>query len=213
MRKTNVFEKNLTFMRWILKRRRLIAIAIILCICFLIYQLISLKELNVQMSQSKQRLKPDIEKSSVNNHLMKPIVNYLDNSLNDNQVMDDYKNQIIDQKNIVINDKKDKQIETNEQILSTDKLMIGVMPKFYSLYEKKSDLFRCLLSGEEIPYSYLNDDYCDCSDGSDEPSTNACPFNRFVSFNSFNNKNQINPFIGFHKISFLSINSINKKYD
>jgi hypothetical protein len=142
------------------------------------------------MSQSNQKSKSDIEKSSViaiNDHLIKPIINYetyVNNSLNNNQVMDDYKNQIIDQ----ISDKKDKKIETNEQILSTDKLMIGVMPKFYSLYEKKSDLFRCLLSSEEIPYSYLNDDYCDCIDGSDEPSTNACPFNRFVLFNSFNKR-------------------------
>jgi hypothetical protein len=71
------------------------------------------------MSQSNQRSKSDIEKSSViaiNDHLIKPIINYetyVNNSLNNNQVMDDYKNQIIDQ----ISDKKDKKIETNEQIL------------------------------------------------------------------------------------------------
>lgn len=35
--------------------------------------------------------------------------------------------------------------------------------------------FRCLRSGEELDFAKLNDDYCDCKDGSDEPATNACP--------------------------------------
>ena len=26
----------------------------------------------------------------------------------------------------------------------------------------------------QIPFSFVNDNYCDCSDGSDEPSTSAC---------------------------------------
>ncbi|XP_059609158.1 uncharacterized protein LOC132256682 [Phlebotomus argentipes] len=35
--------------------------------------------------------------------------------------------------------------------------------------------FRCISSGQEISFAKVNDDYCDCeSDGSDEPSTNAC---------------------------------------
>ncbi|XP_055708069.1 uncharacterized protein LOC129804605 [Phlebotomus papatasi] len=35
--------------------------------------------------------------------------------------------------------------------------------------------FRCISSGQEISFGKVNDDYCDCvSDGSDEPSTNAC---------------------------------------
>ncbi|XP_053678422.1 uncharacterized protein LOC128728802 [Anopheles nili] len=40
--------------------------------------------------------------------------------------------------------------------------------------------FRCLGSRKEIPWHWVNDDYCDCpEDGSDEPSTNACAQGRF----------------------------------
>ncbi|KAJ8960595.1 hypothetical protein NQ318_013885 [Aromia moschata] len=35
--------------------------------------------------------------------------------------------------------------------------------------------FRCITSLEEIDFSRVNDDYCDCLDASDEPGTNACP--------------------------------------
>uniref|UniRef100_A0A6B2E874 Putative glucosidase 2 subunit beta n=1 Tax=Phlebotomus kandelakii TaxID=1109342 RepID=A0A6B2E874_9DIPT len=35
--------------------------------------------------------------------------------------------------------------------------------------------FRCISSGQEISFAKVNDDFCDCeTDGSDEPSTNAC---------------------------------------
>ena len=34
--------------------------------------------------------------------------------------------------------------------------------------------FQCLQSKELIEKDLVNDDYCDCSDGSDEPSTSAC---------------------------------------
>jgi protein kinase C substrate 80K-H len=37
-----------------------------------------------------------------------------------------------------------------------------------ALYEKR-DEFKCLDGSKNIPYSQVNDDYCDCSDGSDEP--------------------------------------------
>lgn len=34
--------------------------------------------------------------------------------------------------------------------------------------------FTCLTSTRKIPYDQVNDDFCDCDDASDEPSTSAC---------------------------------------
>lgn len=42
--------------------------------------------------------------------------------------------------------------------------------------------FRCIHSSEEISYSHVNDDYCDCQDGSDEPSTSACHNGRYETY-------------------------------
>jgi len=34
--------------------------------------------------------------------------------------------------------------------------------------------------GTKLPMAKVNDDYCDCADGSDEPGTSACNDGRFV---------------------------------
>lgn len=39
--------------------------------------------------------------------------------------------------------------------------------------------FTCQSSGQEIPSVHVNDDYCDCEDGSDEWMTSACPDTTF----------------------------------
>ncbi|KAJ6258596.1 hypothetical protein Dda_6642 [Drechslerella dactyloides] len=36
--------------------------------------------------------------------------------------------------------------------------------------------FKCLSSPYTIPYALVNDDYCDCPDGTDEPGTAACSY-------------------------------------
>ena len=51
-----------------------------------------------------------------------------------------------------------------------------------SFYLPEKD-FTCLDGSSTIPFSYVNDDYCDCNDGSDEPGTAACAGNRFYCEN------------------------------
>lgn len=42
-------------------------------------------------------------------------------------------------------------------------------------FYKPNEEFSCLDGLLTIPYSKVNDDYCDCQDSSDEPETSACP--------------------------------------
>lgn len=44
---------------------------------------------------------------------------------------------------------------------------LGVDPKQESLFANK--LFKCFDGSKSISISSVNDDYCDCLDGSDEP--------------------------------------------
>lgn len=52
-----------------------------------------------------------------------------------------------------------------------------------SLYPSDRD-FQCLDGSLIIPFSHVNDNYCDCADGSDEPGTPACTNGSFYCENS-----------------------------
>ncbi|XP_054724909.1 uncharacterized protein LOC129235228 [Uloborus diversus] len=58
--------------------------------------------------------------------------------------------------------------------------ILGVLPENQKYYMPTTGgTFKCIHSGEEISYSLVNDDFCDCSDFTDEPSTSACNYGRF----------------------------------
>ncbi|XP_077981251.1 glucosidase 2 subunit beta-like isoform X2 [Glandiceps talaboti] len=50
-------------------------------------------------------------------------------------------------------------------------------------YDNK-ETFTCLDGSLKIPFSLVNDDYCDCKDGTDEPGTSACPNGQFHCVNA-----------------------------
>ncbi|KAI8147717.1 glucosidase II beta subunit-like-domain-containing protein [Fennellomyces sp. T-0311] len=60
----------------------------------------------------------------------------------------------------------------------------GVAPEQQSLYTAQPDgQWECLDKSKQIPSNAINDDYCDCPDGSDEPGTSACPNSLFYCEN------------------------------
>lgn len=60
--------------------------------------------------------------------------------------------------------------------------VLGVIPERASLYDPKKP-FTCLDGSKTIPFSQINDDYCDCNDASDEPGTSACLNGQFACEN------------------------------
>ncbi|KAK2168544.1 hypothetical protein LSH36_16g11035 [Paralvinella palmiformis] len=59
----------------------------------------------------------------------------------------------------------------------------GVAISKASLYDPSHD-FPCFDGSSVIPFDHVNDDYCDCADGSDEPGTSACPNGSFHCTNA-----------------------------
>ncbi|XP_062846363.1 glucosidase 2 subunit beta [Trichomycterus rosablanca] len=59
----------------------------------------------------------------------------------------------------------------------------GVPLSKRNFYEENSP-FTCLDGSRTIPFDRVNDDYCDCKDGSDEPGTAACPNGSFHCTNA-----------------------------
>lgn len=62
--------------------------------------------------------------------------------------------------------------------------LTGVHPDRRSIYDSTDDQnFKCLDGSRTIPRQFVNDDYCDCLDASDEPGTSACPHGHFFCSN------------------------------
>ncbi|CAH1774897.1 unnamed protein product [Owenia fusiformis] len=80
-------------------------------------------------------------------------------------------------------DRKRNQKDENKIIKSDNSIEViprGVLPIMAENYQSSVHLkFRCIHSKDEIPFTHVNDDYCDCEDGSDEPGTSACRNGRF----------------------------------
>ena len=56
-------------------------------------------------------------------------------------------------------------------------MTFGVKPTDQHLYNSKP--FKCDNGGKILKQKQINDDYCDCADGTDEPGTSACDNGRF----------------------------------
>ncbi|XP_054985368.1 glucosidase 2 subunit beta [Sorex araneus] len=59
----------------------------------------------------------------------------------------------------------------------------GVSLTNHHFYDE-SKPFTCLDGSATVPFDQVNDDYCDCKDGSDEPGTAACPNGSFHCTNT-----------------------------
>ncbi|KDQ06993.1 hypothetical protein BOTBODRAFT_167442 [Botryobasidium botryosum FD-172 SS1] len=70
-------------------------------------------------------------------------------------------------------------------VYSKPVIPVGVDPQRASLYSPipGTALWKCLDGSGEIPFSAVNDDFCDCKDGSDEPGTSACANGLFYCAN------------------------------
>ncbi|KAL1956481.1 hypothetical protein VTO42DRAFT_7279 [Malbranchea cinnamomea] len=96
----------------------------------------------------------------------------------------------------------------------------GVSPEFAKYY-KDTVTFSCISNPSfKIPFSAVNDDYCDCPDGSDEPGTSACShisrtFPSFISLPEDESTNRTPALPGFycankgHNPSYIPFQRVN----
>ncbi|CAG8463190.1 9967_t:CDS:10 [Ambispora gerdemannii] len=66
---------------------------------------------------------------------------------------------------------------------TTTNRLRGIAKSKIYLYEHTDSDWVCLDGSARIPYDAINDDFCDCKDGSDEPGTSACSNGRFYCEN------------------------------
>ncbi|KAJ8503861.1 hypothetical protein OPV22_004747 [Ensete ventricosum] len=60
--------------------------------------------------------------------------------------------------------------------------LLGIAPRDEGYY--KSDVIKCKDGSKKFTKQQLNDEFCDCPDGTDEPGTSACPEGEFYCRNA-----------------------------
>src|SRR5690349_11004940 len=65
-----------------------------------------------------------------------------------------------------------------ESALKPRGVMTALEPLYADALSKTPGSFTCLDGSKTVPASKVNDEYCDCKDGSDEPGTAACTYDR-----------------------------------
>lgn len=82
---------------------------------------------------------------------------------------------------IEVLERKLKTLQTSKRRPRPLAKVVGIDPNLKHKYiPTENNMFACLDTHLEIPFEWVNDDYCDCqTDGSDEPATGACQINRF----------------------------------
>ncbi|KAJ6961142.1 glucosidase 2 subunit beta-like isoform X1, partial [Populus alba x Populus x berolinensis] len=61
---------------------------------------------------------------------------------------------------------------------------LGIPPQEENYYKTSSPTIKCKDGSATFTKAYLNDDFCDCPDGTDEPGTSACPGGQFYCRNA-----------------------------
>lgn len=71
---------------------------------------------------------------------------------------------------------------SSSSLLKPKDLFLGIAPEDEK-YFKSSDVIKCKDGSGKFNKAQLNDDFCDCPDGTDEPGTSACPRGKFYCRN------------------------------
>ncbi|XP_015904510.1 uncharacterized protein [Parasteatoda tepidariorum] len=136
--------------RYFFLSRRYLFVTAFVVVIFLLYQFMSVKQLSYELSKRKPRLQKNFRSYE---KAEAPIQREI----------------------IPIEEKQTAAIQAKRV-----KFVRGVLPEKQKFYQPSNkNTFVCLNSREEISFSFVNDNFCDCSDFSDEPSTSACNYGRF----------------------------------